>query len=105
MKRTLKTMCAILFATTLAGTPAWAAYAGSSYGEAWSSGSVMYVKDTRADNRSVYGGYYRVGSTGPRYVYNYSGAGSTVSRNVGSRITTVQICINQWGPDTCSKWR
>lgn len=104
MNRLFNVTLSTAFIFSLIGSAAWAATANASYGSAWSSGSTLYVKDTKGDNKSVYAGYLRKGAKNEAYFYNYSGAGSTVSRNVGSTVTAVRICLNQWGPDTCSAW-
>lgn len=105
MKLLGRTLLIAAFCGSILTVPAWAASVKASYGSAWSSGSILYVKDTAGDGLAVYAPYIKAGASGVAYVYNRSGAWTTVSRNVGSAVKAVKICTENWGPDKCSGWR
>ena len=100
----VKAVVASTFLMLLITPLAMAASASAPWGKAWSSGSTLYVRDGKGDSSPVYANFYRVGAQSNAYLYNYSGVGSTVSKNVGSRVTSVQICVDYWRSDPCSAW-
>lgn len=100
----LRTAVAALFALSLLASPAMAASASADFGSAWSSGSILNVRDGKADNRSVYAVYIKKGAQEQSTLYNQSGYNTTVTKNVGATVTSVKICLNKWGRDTCSGW-
>lgn len=104
MKRVVKIAIALAALVGLGVAPTWAASSAADYGKAWSSGSTLWVSDTKGDSMAVYGEYLRVGADKSAYLYNYSGYKSTVSKNVGSTVTSVRICPDAWGPDNCAAW-
>lgn len=38
-------------------------------------------------------------------MYNFSGAGAKVSKKLKNKVTKIKVCLNEWGFDTCGKWK
>lgn len=98
------TVAAAVFAVVGAG-PAMAYSASRTGSASWTSGSVVYNKDTNADGNYTSAPYVK-SAGGSESLVNRSGANATVSRNAGSDVTAVKACVSRPAPlaMACTDW-
>ncbi|MFG2294889.1 hypothetical protein [Streptomyces sp. NPDC048603] len=110
-KTAIRGAAVLLAGGVLLGTaPAMAAdlssnHRGVAYAYSTGTNTRSAIKDTRADDRSVYVQYYRTSNNEVRTVHNKSGNGTTVTSPSGATVWKLRACeVIEWAPDQCGSW-